>query len=74
MKVLQLTTKAYAAGVIINQAGVCVEAAPILKWMVGKGEKWIRHHCTKHQINIQVAGDSSSYDKELTNPREYNNY
>lgn len=59
MRTLQLQTKAYCAGVVINAQGVCVQAAPILKWMVGKGEKWIKHHCKQHQIRIQEAGDHS---------------
>jgi hypothetical protein len=61
MKTLQLTTKAYTAGVVLDYRGICVEAAPMLKWMIGKGEKWIRFHCQKHQIQVQDTGDSSGH-------------
>lgn len=55
MKTLLLTTKAYSAGIVLNGSGICVQTAPILKWMIGKGEKWIRHHCQKHNIIVQEA-------------------
>ena len=53
MRTLQLITKAYTAGIVLNSKGVCIGAAPILSWMIGKGERWIRHHCSKHQIRVE---------------------
>lgn len=26
----------FVAGIILNEAGICIEAAPILRWAVGK--------------------------------------
>lgn len=60
MKTLQLTTKAYCAGVVLDAKGICVQSAPILKWMIGKGEKWIRNHCSKHHIRIQEVAETDS--------------
>lgn len=51
-KILQLKTNAYAAAVVLDSKGICRESAPILRWMIGKGEKWIRHHCEKHNIEV----------------------
>jgi hypothetical protein len=52
MRILwQLQSKMYSAGLELED-GKCVRAAPILKWALGKGEKWIRHHCKKHNIQI----------------------
>jgi len=56
-RTLQLSTKAYCAGILIDSRGICKDAAPILQWMIGKGERWIRHHCKKHQIIIQETGE-----------------
>lgn len=58
MKTLSLSTKAYCAGIVLNGKGECVEAAPILRWMVGRGEKWILHHCKKHNIIVQEVSDT----------------
>ena len=53
MKTLLLSNKAYCAGVVFNTNGKCVDAAPILRWMIGKSEVWIKLHCRKHHIHIQ---------------------
>lgn len=52
-RVLQLSNKAYTAGVIFDSRGICVQAAPILQWMIGRSEAWIKMHCRKHHIVIQ---------------------
>lgn len=50
---MRLTTKGYCAGIVLNHKGVCMEAAPILRWMIGKGEAWIKQHCKKHHIILE---------------------
>jgi len=33
---IQITTRYACAGIVINSKGICVEAAPIYKWMLDK--------------------------------------
>lgn len=33
---VQVTAPHFCAGIVINERGMCVEAAPILRWCIGK--------------------------------------
>lgn len=34
--IIRVEAPHFVAGLILNEAGICVEAAPILRWAVGK--------------------------------------
>ena len=51
-KTLQLKTPGYVAGIELNGQGIAMRSAPILRWMLGKHERWILHHCKKHNIIV----------------------
>ncbi len=42
-KLVQVTAPHFCAGLVMRDK-VCVEAAPILKWCVGKGEHYLSHY------------------------------
>jgi hypothetical protein len=62
MKTLQLKNKAYTAGLVIDATGKCIRAAPIIKWMIGKGERWIRQHCKQHAITVEEVETTNEGD------------
>lgn len=47
----------FVAGLIVDN-GVCVEAAPILRWAVGKRSDWLRGYFVRKrwQARILVGG------------------
>lgn len=43
----------YAGAIIEN--GICIEAAPILKWMIGKKEEYLKNYCLNKNWKTYIA-------------------
>lgn len=44
MLLYQVTAKHFCAGIIVSNEGVCMSAAPILKWAVGRRRDFLRSY------------------------------
>lgn len=45
---VQVSAPHFVAGIILKD-GVVIEAAPILKWTIGKTQKWLREYFIKKE-------------------------
>ncbi len=47
----------FTAGLVLNKAGVCIHAAPILNWCIGRPREYLRLHfarCTWRATVVQA--------------------
>ena len=58
MKLVQVKAPHFTAG-FVSDGKQIVEAAPILKYMVGKGESWVRHYIKQKGWTASVVSDSN---------------
>jgi hypothetical protein len=58
MKLVQVKAPHFTAGFVSDGTRV-TEAAPILKYMVGKGEAWARHYIKQKGWTASVVSDTS---------------
>lgn len=47
----------FVAGLVLDDAGVCVYAAPILGWCVGKDREWLRLEFQRRRYVASVLRD-----------------
>ena len=50
---VQISSSYFCAGIIIRDS-ICVIAAPIVKWMVGKKRNYLRKYCLKKGWNFYI--------------------
>ena len=51
MKLWQITAHTFHAWIIINN-GIVMKASPVIKWMVGETEYFVRTHCKERKWRI----------------------
>jgi len=51
---IQITSHYFCAGIIIIE-GMCREAAPIIKWMVGKEYSYLRNYCFRKNWRFHIV-------------------
>jgi len=56
---VRVTAPHFVAGVLM-QDNICIAAAPILQWCVGKHAAWLSEYCSKKQWGAEWLG----YDGE----------
>ena len=52
MRLYQITSSYFCAGIVVNDAGYCVGAAPIVHYMKGKSGNWIASYIKKKGWNV----------------------
>jgi len=50
-KLFQIDSGYYCAGIIIKS--IVIKTAPVLHWMIGKTEKFIKNYCEKKKFKLK---------------------
>jgi hypothetical protein len=58
---VRVTARHFCAGLVIVN-GRCVEAAPILKWAIGKDAEWLRRYLYNKGWKATVCGSVPDAD------------
>ena len=64
---IRITSDYFCAGVILDSIHlVCVDSAPILKYMIGKKFSWIKSYCDKKCWKLEYRISNDKWDSFKT--------
>lgn len=52
---IQIDSGYYVAGAEFDDNNICVRAAPIIKWMIGKKQDWIENYCLQKNFDWSIS-------------------